>query len=118
MRSTLISIILFSLLLCGIIINGIYVHNVSSQLTQYADKLSPQNENTLSELEDYWSTNKNRLGISISGAYLDGVEKTIISMRSAYDEGDEVEFRKNIHLLRQSAETIKRSERISLDAIL
>lgn len=118
MRSTLISIILFFMLLGGIFLNSMYVRDVSYEFRKYSDTLSHPTEEAVSSLEEYWYKHRDGLGLSISGVYLDSIEKTIVSMRSAYESGDIKEFRKNLALFRQSSEVIGKSERISLEIIL
>ena len=118
MRSTIISIILFSLLLGGIIWNGIFVRQVSNTLTEYADTLVSPSDQELRSLEKYWEEKRSWIGLSVSGSYLDSVEKIIISLRSAYDLGNESEYQKNLALFRQAAETVGKAERVSIENIL
>lgn len=118
MKAVIISIILFCLLLGGILWNGIFANEVSGVLVEYGERLSEPCEDTLSSLENYWESKRNLLGLSISGTYLDGVEKTIIAMRAAFESGNGSEYLKNLSLFRRSAEDIGQAERIALENIL
>jgi hypothetical protein len=106
------------LLLGGIIINGIFIRSASEGLIQRVDALSGSDEYKLQELEAYWESKRQRLGLSISETYLDGMERALVAMRAAYESGDRHEYLRQIAVFRYSAEEIGRSERIALENIL
>ena len=118
MKAVIISIILFCLLLVGIRWNAVFVREVSGVLEEYGEKLSEPCDEDLKSLENYWESKREWLGISISGSYLDGVERTIISMRSAYESGDADEFRENLYIFRHIVSDVGKAERIALENIL
>ena len=118
MRSTVISVILFFLLVGGVALNGFFVRDVSDTLTQRAEALEEPSDEKLNSLEAYWSGSRPWLELSISDSYLDSVEKAIIAMRSAYELGEEKEYMRQLALFRQAAKSVKKAEQISLRSIL
>ena len=118
MRSIIISIILFSLLLAGILLNSFVVHRISNTLISFAKELDDPCDKDMDSLVTYWNKNRIWLGLSIPATYLDTIEKTLISMNSAYSSGNIPEYRKNLDLFKQAVYSIYKSERISLENIL
>ena len=118
MRTTIISIVLFSLLLFGVILNGFFVRNVSNELIEYANLLSTPCEKDLQSLEAYWIGKRDWLALSIPSSYLDNIEKVIISMHSSYKSDNLNEYNKDLALFRQAAQTIDKAERFSIKNIL
>ena len=118
MKAVVISIILFGLLLGGIYWNGTFVGQISGVLEEYGERLSEPCEDDLKSLEDYWESKRELLGLSVSGTYLDGMDRTIISMRAAYESGDSQEYLKQISIFRHTAKEMGNAERVALKNIL
>jgi len=117
MRSLIISITLFLILTIAIIINVGFIHNTADYMSSAATALRTPTENELSDLENFWERNQEKIGLSISNTYLDGIGRIIISLRCAYEAGDIQEVQKNCALLNDAAEEIRRTERLSLGNI-
>ena len=117
MKSLIITIILFCLLLGCIIINSFFVHRTVAHLNDLLSQIedSPDRESTLSELEAYWEKQEQLLSFSVSFRDLDHVGETLAGLRWAHDERDEKEFRKYHALLSDAVEEIARIERLSFE---
>ncbi len=117
MKSLIVTVILFCLLLGAIILNSILVHRTVDHLNDLLSQIESvtDQDSTLSELETYWEKQKKFLSLSVSFRDLDHVEETLVGLRWAYDEQDEKEFRKYHALLTDAVAEIARIERLSLE---
>ncbi len=117
MRSLIISIILFTSVIACIILNVGYIHNTADRIEAISADLEMPTDEKLTELEEFWEKNDGFLGLSISTAYLDGIEETIVSLRCAYELGNLEEFEKQRALLFDAADDIRALERFSVENI-
>ena len=117
MRSLRISLALFAILLICIIINVIFIHSYADKLDASASELSSPDEEKLCRLEEHWSKNKKFIGLSISENHLDSISKIIVSIRCAYEAGDDIELKKNLALLADASDAIRRYEKLSPENI-
>lgn len=115
MKALRISLILFWILVICIVSNVIFIHNCADRLLELST--APPTEETLSELEEFWESRKEFVGLSISEVHIDNVSRLIISARHAYESGDKFELKKDLALLSDAAEGIRRYERLSLENI-
>ena len=123
MKSFLGSVILFTILILAVTLNGIYILNLSERIGQYAERLERVEKEEdptalLEELQDLWKQNRKYLAFSIDTATLDDIEKTILSLIVAYESGDSYEFEKYRAYLGEAAREISRFERLDIETIL
>ena len=123
MKSFLGSVILFTILILAVTLNGIYILNLSERIGQYAERLERVEKEEdptalLEELQDLWKQNRKYLAFSIDTATLDDIEKTILSLVVAYESGDSYEFEKYRAYLGEAAREISRFERLDIETIL
>jgi hypothetical protein len=122
MKSFLGSVILFTILILAVTLNGIYILNLSERIGQYAERLERVEKEEdptalLEELQDLWKQNRKYLAFSIDTATLDDIEKTILSLIVAYESGDSYEFEKYRAYLGEAAREISRFERLDIETI-
>lgn len=119
MKALIISLILFSLLIFCTVTNAVFINDSASFIADSAKKLQSCDDcdETISELEDHWKKNRPLIGLSIPHNQLDKISDLIISLRIAYSSGNTVEVKKYAALLSESADTLRRTERISIENI-
>ena len=115
MKALHISLILFAILAICIVVNVIFIHRTADRLLELSSDVPT--ESSLAELEKFWESRKEFVGLSISEVHVDNVSRLIIAVRHAYESKNEFELRKNLALLSDAAEGIKRYERLSLENI-
>ena len=117
MKSFSISLTLFMLLAVCMIANVIFIHDCADRIKQATEELSVPTDQKLCELEELWSSRKKYIGLSVSEKHLDNVSQIMIALRSAYESGDDGEFKKNLALLTASSDEIKKYECLSIENI-
>jgi hypothetical protein len=122
MKSFLGSVILFTILILTVTLNGIYILGLSERIGQYAERLERVEKEEdptalLKELQDLWKQNRKYLAFSIDTETLDDIEKTILSLIVAYESGDGYEFEKYRAYLGEAAREISRFERLDIETI-
>jgi hypothetical protein len=123
MKSFCGSVILFTILILAVTLNGIYILDLSERIGQYAERLERDEKEEdptalLEELQDLWKQNRKYLAFSIDTETLDDIEKTILSLIVAYESGDSYEFEKYRAYLGEAAREISRFERLDIETIL
>jgi hypothetical protein len=122
MKSFCGSVILFTILILAVTLNGIYILDLSERIGQYAERLERVEKEEdptalLEELQDLWKQNRKYLAFSIDTETLDDIEKTILSLIVAYESGDSYEFEKYRAYLGEAAREISRFERLDIETI-
>jgi hypothetical protein len=122
MKSFCGSVILFTILILAVTLNGIYILDLSERIGQYAERLERDEKEEdptalLEELQDLWKQNRKYLAFSIDTETLDDIEKTILSLIVAYESGDSYEFEKYRAYLGEAAREISRFERLDIETI-
>ena len=113
MKSLKISLVLFSMLIICIIINSLYIYHSAARLSEAACTIT--DEQSINELENFWKTNKQYIGLSISETQLDHISRLIISIKCNYRSQNDSELKKDIALLIDAAEDIRRYEKFSIE---
>ena len=115
MRSLKITLILFSILMICIIFNIIYINRCADILTEKADAVLRGEQ--ARELRDFWESNKEYIGISISEAQLDSISRLIITVEYDQLHGSRQELKKDVALLTDAIGGIRRYEKLSIQNI-
>lgn len=120
MRSLIISIVLFLVLLSLTVINVGFIRGSAEYITECAERMADPSgrEDILSELEDFWSRKHDIIGLTVPYTQLDHLSEVLVCVRCAHEAGDENEFQKYRALLVDAAEGISRTERFSIGNIL
>ena len=115
MRSLKITIFLFSLLIICIIFNSLYIRRCSEVLEDSAEALLTGAQ--AEELEKFWEENRKYIGISVSENQLDNISRLVISAKYNQKHGDRAALEKDVALLMQAAEGLRRYEELTVENI-
>ena len=118
MKSFICSIIIFAALIILIIINSIYIHNTSDEMLRHANSLSTNDVKGAQELCELWQKHRVLFSISIHDSKVERVTGLVENIKSAATVGDSAEFKKNITLLSELLEELKKIEEISFQGII
>ena len=110
--------IIFSILLILIMTNSIYIHSTSDKIIAEATTLSINDKNGINHLCSLWQKHKLIFSISIHDAQIEKVTELTENIKSAATAGDSAEFKKNIVLLIDLLEELKKIEEISFQGII
>jgi len=113
------SVLLFTALLSFVLFNARYVHQSTDYLRFAAEQLTEpsQQKSALEELEAFWNAHRPWLATSIRHSELNDVSELIVSLKWAYDTQSTDDFERNRLLLRDAADELERSERLSFESI-
>ena len=118
MRSFIFSTVILLILILLVIANSIYVHNVCNRMLNIASSLTSDDMYAAEELCDFWQKNRVLFSISIHDTHLERITELTENIKSAVNTGDGAEFSKNIILLSELLNTLKKNEEISFQGII
>lgn len=118
MKSFIISLCAVMLLVGMVIINGIFVGNVTNELLDEAENLTPESEEEFSSLYEYWKKNEGIICFSVSHKDVDNVNIALSVLKEKYENGDMAGFYEYKSLLSSYIEEIKNKERVHIHNIL
>ena len=118
MKSFIISIIIFLILLTLITVNIFYVHNVCDKMIELTFSISESNTDNANQLYMLWKKNEATFSISIHDAHIEKISELIENIKSAVTVGNGAELEKNITLLREILNELKKNEEISFQSII
>ncbi len=113
------SLILFSLLIGAIAVNGYYVRARTEELIAITESLLSEDtrSDALEQLDTFWEKNRTYLAISIKLSDLHEAEELSVLLKEALRIGEEQDFYRYRALLSEKAKEFDRTERISLESI-
>lgn len=113
------SLLLFAALISFVLFNAQYVHQSVAYLRATSEQLTEpsQQKSALEELEAFWESHRPWLATSIRHSELNDVSELIVSLKWAYDTQSTDDFERNRLLLRDAADELERSERLSFESI-
>ena len=120
MRTFIITLALFFAIILMIVINSIYVRNITSTIIDYAsdDKFNKAPEDALERLESFWKENKLFLEFSVSFRETDRMSEYIIDLKECINSGNANEAKRIRTLIADCASDISRLERLSIENLL
>ena len=118
MKTFICSMIIFSILLILIITNSIYIHNTSDKIIEDATSLSVNDIHGINRLCAFWQKHKLIFSISIHDSKVERITGLTENIKSAATAGASAEFKKNIVLLIDLLEELKKIEEISFQGII
>lgn len=118
MKSLIFSIAIFSILILLVIANSIYIHTVCNEMLSISDSISVNDIDATHELCSLWQKNRIFFSISIHDSHIERITELTENIKSAATVGDDAEFEKNIILLSELLDTLKKNEEISLQGII
>ncbi len=119
MKSLIISILLFALLVGAVAVNAFYVSSLCKDLSATATELiSSQSRSTqLAELKSKWDKHRIFLDIGIRTSELERMNDLIEGLRASYAADNEAEFQKYCILISELAEEFASYEKISFKSL-
>ena len=122
MRSFIITLSIFLVLLICIGMNYFFIHNVHDQMMIYSTSLAlnPCEENQLIILEaqKYWNSKITLIYLSLSNKDVTEISNCIDAVLASNRCEDEVELNINIEKLKNAVQSIIRLEKFQIDNIL
>lgn len=120
MRSFIITVILFCIVLSAIILNAQYISRTTATIIEYTNenefKKAP--EDALLRLESFWEQNKILLEFSIGYRETDRMSELILDLRECIETQNSAEARRVRTLISDCASDIARLERLCIENLL
>lgn len=117
MRSFIISLILFVLLISTIFGNAVYVKNVSDHIVSDTEALLKNDypPNLIQDLEKYWEKHRSFVGLSVGHQELDRISESIISLKASCESKNTSDARRYLLILQDAAKEMGGHEELSLE---
>lgn len=121
MKTFILSLVLFVMMLTAITINFFYINKVSDKLYVMTSEAPTAGEDgcytAASQLDDYWQTNHDIVRLSVSFVELNNVSDAIVSMKSYAKSGDVTEYENARQLLLNAIHEMRRLESFKISNI-
>ena len=119
MKSFIVALILFCIILACIICNGIYIKSTCNEISELCQLLwqSSDRESTSLKIKALWQKCKTQLELSIRTNEIERMTDLIESLHSSVIIKNETEIQKYCTLISEHAEDMARHESISLLSI-
>ena len=121
MKSFVITLLLLSLMLGGILVNYLYINNVANGLSIQLDALPLTGDEECAsmarEILSYWETHADWVDLSVSFPLVDRVGEQLNVLIACAECGDYYGYRSTLAILKDAVKDIKRLERISVGSI-
>ncbi len=120
MKTFIVALCVFALLLVGITINFSYINRVMRTMSaELAAMSTPETAKAhFQRLEELWKSNRPCVGISVPFAELRDMDECLAQMRVALQEDDETELWMAHALATETVEHMGRLERFSWECLL
>ncbi len=119
MRSLIISILLFSLLVGAIVVNSIYVSNLCRDISELAEALSISDERELliTNMKEKWQKHRPFLDFGIRTGEIEHMNDLMEGLYASHEAKNEPEFQKYCILISELADEFAAYEKISLRSL-
>ena len=118
MKSFIISIIIFAILTVLVIVNSVYIHISCDEMLALSSSITVNDVLGAKQLCDAWERHHSLYSISIHDSHVDKITELTENIKSAVTLGNDAEFEKNITLLSELLNEIKKIEELSLQGII
>lgn len=118
MKSLIFSLCALILLVGIIILNGIYIKNVTADLENEAMKISWQDEASIQDFRELWESNEHKICLSVSHKDIDNVNFALSVLESKQKDGEKDSFYEYRALLCEYIKEIRNKERVHIDNIV
>ena len=122
MKSFVITLLLLTAMLLGIISNSLYINNVVTRMEKMLDTLpAPDHPNCINQaiaLQEYWSKQVKIVDLSVNYLLVDRVSEQVALLSSCAQTGDLFGYYSALALLRDALDDLGHLERLSLGSIL
>ena len=117
MKSFIISLILFILLISTIFGNAFYVKEVSKRIVSDTKTLEESNYSPqrIRDLEKYWEKHRGFIGLSVGHDELDRISESIISLKASCESGNISDAELYLLILQDLVKEMGRHEELSLE---
>ena len=119
MKTFVIALCIFGLLLLTVTANFLYINRVTQELSALLDRMDTPERAAASfaELEALWAHNRTMIGLSVPFLELCNMDEQLAQMRVALAEGEEIDFLLARALAGETVRHIGRLERFSWECI-
>jgi hypothetical protein len=121
MKIFIISLVFFTLMLAGIVLNFIYINKVSDELYVMAYEAPAVGVEgcyaAVSKLDDYWQKNHDIIRLSVSFVELNQVSDAIVSMKSYAKSGSADDYENARQILLNAIHEMRRLESFKLSSL-
>lgn len=118
MKTFIISMIIFSILIALVITNSIYIHKITDRMLALSLAISPNDFDGANNLSLFWQKHRLFFSISVHDSQIESITEIIENIKSAAALGNDAEFNKNIILLSELLEELQKIEEISFQGII
>lgn len=116
MKSFVISLSVLSVIIAAIVLNCIYINNVTDSLIFMTENLTKEEE-SIKQLSEKWDKEKFCVCISTTHRATDDVEKNIEILKTKIEKSNFDDFEEYKKMLIIALEEVKKVEEVSLNAI-
>ena len=122
MKGFFITLILFSILVAGGILNFFFIHGICNEMNQMiseiSDTPSKENEEKIIKVHEHWEKSEKKVSISVSYITIDEIGKLIDAIDVYNRLSDKEQLSYYIALLKNAVENVRRLEQFSVKSIL
>lgn len=121
MRSFVVTVILFAVMLAGIALNALYINNVANGMLLRMEKLrtAPQEERLqlANALCQYWRDHEPLAKLSVNRLLIDRINQNLSLIHACTEIRDPFGFASALALLRESVTDMQRAEALSVENV-
>lgn len=118
MKSLIFSLCALILLVGVIILNGIYIKNVTSDLEDIAERIAWQDMESIEAFKELWEENEHKICLSVSHKDIDNVNIAISVLEEKGESNEKDSFYEYRALLLEYVKEIRNKERVHIDNIV
>lgn len=122
MKGFIITSILSIILMILLFINWSFVNSVTDTMLEFIQNVStvpsPENEEILNEIEEYWESKASLMKLSANHKDIDEIETLIDIIKEANECGDASLLAINLQSLKNAVENITQLEKVNTQSIL
>ena len=118
MKSLIFSLCALILLVGVIILNGIYIKNVTSDLEDIAERIAWRDMESIESFKELWEENEHKICLSVSHKDIDNVNIAISVLEEKEKTGEKDSFYEYRALLLEYVKEIRNKERVHIDNIV
>lgn len=122
MKSFLVTLLLLTAMLFGIVANSLYINNVVTRMESALEQLpAPDHPDCPAQalaLQEYWSKQVKTVDLSVNYLLVDRVSEQVALLSSCAQTGDLYGYYSALALLRDALDDLRHLERLSFGSIL
>lgn len=121
MRSLIVAIILFIIIVSAVVVNSIYVCRLLGNIERISAEISStvgkSAASAISDLESTWSSNRTIISLSVESGRIERMDELIISLKSALSAQSEHEVLRLCRLISELCREILVHQRLSFHGL-